>query len=68
MGFNTRTVVDDISLYFTKIKRSICLFIKLGISSETAQSYLDSEKVKVSSDSVEKSILGQLFLILRHVN
>ena len=49
MSFETRTVVEDISLYFTKIKRLICVIIKFRISSETAQSYLDSEKVKVSS-------------------
>jgi hypothetical protein len=70
MSFETRTVVEDISLYFTKIRRLVCVFIKIRISSETAQSYLDSEKVKVSSgpwDSVGKSILGQFFSILRHV-
>ncbi len=49
MGFNTRTVVKDIGLYLTKIKSIIGLFIKLDIFSETAQSFLDSEKVKVSS-------------------
>ena len=49
MSFETRTIVEDISLYFTKIKRLICVSIKFRISSETAQSYLDSEKVKVSS-------------------
>ena len=71
MSFETRTVVEDISLYFTKIKRLICVFIKFRISSETAQSYLDSEKVKVNSgpwDPAGKSILGQFFSILRHVN
>ncbi len=54
MGFNTRTVVADISLCFTKIKRS-----------ETAQSYLDSEKVKVSSspwDPPEKVYWVSFFL------
>jgi hypothetical protein len=71
MGFNTRTVVEDINLYFTKIKCLICLFIKFGISSETAQSYSDSEKVKVSSgqwDPAGKIIPGQFILNLRHVN
>jgi hypothetical protein len=71
MGLNTRIVVEDISLYFTKIKSMICVFIKFRISFEIAQSYLDSEKVKVSSgpwDPAGKSILGQFFSILRHVN
>ncbi len=61
MSFETRTVVKDISLYFTKIKRLMCVFVKFRISSETAQSYLDSKKVKVSSgpwDPAGKSILG----------
>ena len=68
MGLNTRIVVGDISL-FTKTKRLVCVFIKFRISSETAQLYLDSEKVKVSSgpwDPAGKSILGQFFSILRH--
>jgi hypothetical protein len=71
VSFETRTVVQDISLYFTKIRRLICVFIKFRISSETAQSYLDSEKVKVSSGPwvpAAKSILGQFFSILKHVN
>ncbi len=70
MCFEARTVVEDISLYFTKIKHLICVFIKFRISSETAQSYLDSEKVKVSSgpwDPAGNSILGQFFSILRHI-
>ena len=64
MGLNTRIVVGDISIYFTKIKRLIYVFIKFRISSETAQSYLYSEKVKVGSgpwDPAGKSILGQFF-------
>ena len=62
MHLNIRIVIYDISL--TKIKRLICVFIKFRISSETAQSSLDSQKVKVSSgpwDPAGKSILDQIF-------
>jgi hypothetical protein len=51
--YNIRTVVKDIGLYFTKFKRVICVFIKLDISSETTQSYLDSEKVKEKSSPLD---------------
>jgi hypothetical protein len=68
VSFETRTVVEDISLYFTKIQRLICLFIKFRISSETARSYLDSEKVEVSSgpwDPAGKKYTRSVFFNLK---
>jgi hypothetical protein len=44
MGLNSRTVVENISLYFTKIK-PISVLSKLRITSETAQ--FDSKILKV---------------------